>query len=395
MRKPEKTKVIEGRRRSTRFQTKLLTVSPNSPATLKPCRNVSSPTAFPASSKTPKLKRYASSVPTRRFKQVEKGSKPDSPPNEDQESEGHSSSNSHSGFEAMLNKLVAPSPSRTLKSTSKVYEGQPAEIPSSSHPATNAKKTGKCSTLPAHTVNFAIPMSDNVPTNENEDIREADASRTSASFVGRRLVMVSNVVEERLEESANANPTLSYGLTEIANMWGDEDLSEEEAQSSGWITIAGKYEVKEALAPIVRSIFDKYGDIAANYSMETPKGRSVALENLAEFIQTFQTKKFVHLTESEIRKALQFVSDYDKMGMDVGWLEQKLNALLEARETVKKSSMLKEKKDKINEIIKEKKRLLEIAKEEFIVALAEAEGIKAITAKVKYFVGQPPLGDLF
>ncbi|WCJ25059.1 hypothetical protein M5689_006970 [Euphorbia peplus] len=336
----------------------------------------------------PMINNLTAPMPCSKLEQVEKVTKAmaDATPNENQQSEGHSSSESLPNFASMINSFTAPTAAHTP--------------PVISTPKVGAKTLEKTSKVLVDTVHLTVPPSDNVLNNKNKDTMVGgDASFTADSFVGRPPVTVSN-----------ANPTGSCGFTEFADMFGNEELSENEEESPSSVRILGKYSVKEALAPMITNVIEKYGDIAANSRLETLKGRSVALENLAEFIQTFKAKPFVELTENEIKEALQYVSELGGvMGLEVGWLQIKLEAILKARKMVKQSLLLKEKKDKLNQLIKhkkrsleiieeelkEKKRSLDITKEELSVAEAEAQRIKLIRDEVIYFVNNPPLGDLF
>ncbi|XP_012072897.1 uncharacterized protein LOC105634627 [Jatropha curcas] len=146
--------------------------------------------------------------------------------------------------------------------------------------------------------------------------------------------------------------------------------------------------------------------------MKTPEGRSLALENLSEFIQTFQTKKFCELPQLEIEKALALVHDFRTAGLEVDWLQPRLKDMLEAKQLIKQSSTLKERRDKSNQVIKEKKEELEVyepqllalqekvnlAKKKLASAQAEAETIREkvsnAKAKVRFFVDHSPLDGL-
>ncbi|KDP37450.1 hypothetical protein JCGZ_08291 [Jatropha curcas] len=118
--------------------------------------------------------------------------------------------------------------------------------------------------------------------------------------------------------------------------------------------------VKEAFAPTLTSIIKNYGDIAANCFMKTPEGRSLALENLSGLIQTFQAEKFCELPQLEIQKAIALVDDFRIAGLDVDWLQERLNDMLDAKQLIGQSSTLKERIDKSNQVIKEKKRELQV-----------------------------------
>eukprot|EP00257_Ricinus_communis_P017723 XP_015576235.1 uncharacterized protein LOC8279125 [Ricinus communis] len=149
-------------------------------------------------------------------------------------------------------------------------------------------------------------------------------------------------------------------------MCADEDSGIDEAESAALVTISGtSYRVKEELAPIISSIINHHGFIAANHLIKSPEGRSMAF-----------------------------------------WLQRRVEDILEAKKLIKQSSTLKEKRDRIHQVIKEKKIKLKelqqkvnLAQKELEIEQAEAENIKSIIsnakAKVKYFVDHLPFDGLF
>ncbi|CAK7338031.1 unnamed protein product [Dovyalis caffra] len=120
-----------------------------------------------------------------------------------------------------------------------------------------------------------------------------------------------------------------------------------------------EYKVKENLMPLLRNILGKYGDIAANYIMKTPEGRSSVLEDVCGLIYTFQEKKFGELTLFQIENAVAIVTDFERAGLKVDWLKQTLEDILETRKVIKQPTSLKEARYKTNQVINEKKRKLE------------------------------------
>ncbi|XP_048230360.1 uncharacterized protein LOC8279125 [Ricinus communis] len=156
-------------------------------------------------------------------------------------------------------------------------------------------------------------------------------------------------------------------------MCADEDSGIDEAESAALVTISGtSYRVKEELAPIISSIINHHGFIAANHLIKSPEGRSMAFDTC----------------------------------LDVSWLQRRVEDILEAKKLIKQSSTLKEKRDRIHQVIKEKKIKLKelqqkvnLAQKELEIEQAEAENIKSIIsnakAKVKYFVDHLPFDGLF
>ncbi|XP_050229777.1 uncharacterized protein LOC126678902 [Mercurialis annua] len=209
------------------------------------------------------------------------------------------------------------------------------------------------------------------------------------------------------QEMTNSNSRISFGLTEMVAMCGNEDSDMDEVDSSAKVTIPGtSYMVKEELAPIIKKIIEVRGDIAAHHIWKTLEGRSMALENLADFFKQNQTKKFHEFSEVGIQNALNLVYDFSSARLDVGWLQQRLEDILHAKKLTKEASTLKKMRETSVEAIKKKKRELEqlekkmdLAKKELEIELAKGEKIKIFVsnakAEVKYFIDHLPLDGLF
>lgn len=126
----------------------------------------------------------------------------------------------------------------------------------------------------------------------------------------------------------------SFTFTDIANALEDSD--EEDAQSviSDSSVTVGKYRVKERIASILQSIFDKYGDIAASCKLESISMRSYNLECVCFVVQELQSTPIKQLTKSKVKEMLAILKDVEGAGIDVGWLGNVLSESIEAIELV-------------------------------------------------------------
>ncbi|KDP37451.1 hypothetical protein JCGZ_08292 [Jatropha curcas] len=66
------------------------------------------------------------------------------------------------------------------------------------------------------------------------------------------------------------------------------------------------------------------------------------------------------LNQEPNQKAIALVDDFRIAGLDVDWLQERLNDMLDAKRLIGQSSTLKERIDKSNQVIKEKKRELQV-----------------------------------
>ncbi|XP_050229778.2 uncharacterized protein LOC126678903 [Mercurialis annua] len=209
------------------------------------------------------------------------------------------------------------------------------------------------------------------------------------------------------QERTNSNSRMSFGLTEMVAMCGNEDSDMDEVDSAAKVTIPGtSYMVKEELAPIIKKIIESRGDIAANHIWETLESRSMALESLADILKQNQTKKFHEFSEVGIQNALNLVYGLSSGRLDVGWLQQRLEDILHAKKLIKQASTLKKMRETSVEAVKKKDREVEqlekkmdLARKELDIELAKGEKIKMLVsnakAKVTYFIDHLPLDGLF
>ncbi|XP_057422442.1 uncharacterized protein LOC130716252 [Lotus japonicus] len=163
-------------------------------------------------------------------------------------------------------------------------------------------------------------------------------------------------VSNTLEEGANKNHSksssmygspssyFSFNLTGIDNMLENEDEVDSVRQSSSMDTVEG-YEVKPNLMPILSKILNKHGDIAENCVVLTMKYRSKLLEVICEIISELQDKEFGKIKDDNLREMIALVNEIKNLKVDIEWLHQRLVQILEARQILKQSGVLKEKKD--------------------------------------------------
>ncbi|PNX77173.1 phospholipase-like protein [Trifolium pratense] len=155
-----------------------------------------------------------------------------------------------------------------------------------------------------------------------------------------------------------SSPFRSLKLTEMVEMVGMEDDEEEEVQSHPEDPVK-RYKVKEELMPILIKIIGKYGDIAKNCVMESVEYRSLLLEMICRIISEFEKKDLSKIKEGVLKKRIDFVDGIKKMNVEVEWLLARLIDVLEARELLMQSGVLKEKTDQNKKLIQESESALE------------------------------------
>lgn len=140
------------------------------------------------------------------------------------------------------------------------------------------------------------------------------------------------------EEEGDHKTTLpnitSFPFPTMAPNHKGSDEEEIKSVSSEPSVPVGKYYVKASLAPILLSIFNKHGDIAASCKLESISIRSYYLECVCYIIHELQCTKFSQkVSKSKVRELLAILNDVVSSGMNVGWLHSILNDIAETVES--------------------------------------------------------------
>ncbi|XP_021274471.1 AAA-ATPase At3g50940-like [Herrania umbratica] len=150
-------------------------------------------------------------------------------------------------------------------------------------------------------------------------------------------------------------------------------------------TTAGEYTVEAELAPILRAVLLKHGDIVANSSLNSMQCRSSLLEIACGIIQKLQAVKLEDVTELELQSMLTSVSDLESLKVQISWLHKRLDEIVEALQLVKQSSTLNEDmRRNLQEIVELEKELesCDIQKPEQEKKSLQIQEMKAVTEKL-------------
>ncbi|KAK3193737.1 hypothetical protein Dsin_025047 [Dipteronia sinensis] len=115
-----------------------------------------------------------------------------------------------------------------------------------------------------------------------------------------------------------------------------EDSDDEEAHSviSDSCVSVGKYHVKARISSMLQSIFDKYGDIAANCRLESASMRAYYLECLCSVVQELQSTSLMQMTKAKVSEMLAVLKDVETAQIKVDWLRDILSKVSEAIDVV-------------------------------------------------------------
>lgn len=117
-----------------------------------------------------------------------------------------------------------------------------------------------------------------------------------------------------------------------------------------------EYTVKEEFEPILEAILSKHGDIAANCSFHSLQCRSSFLEIVCGIVQTLQTTEIKDLSEFQIKSMLSSIRDLESAQLEVGWVHQRLEKIIQAMPLAEQCATLKEvKSENMQGIVEDRK----------------------------------------
>ena len=114
----------------------------------------------------------------------------------------------------------------------------------------------------------------------------------------------------------------------------DSDGGETESVVSESRVPVGKYHVKESFAPILRSIFEKYGDIGASCHLESVVMRSYYVECVCFVVQELQSTPIMQLAKSKIMELMAILKDVESAQLRVAWLRSIVDEITENIELI-------------------------------------------------------------
>lgn len=101
---------------------------------------------------------------------------------------------------------------------------------------------------------------------------------------------------------------------------------------------------KPEFIPILRNILNKHGDVFKNSMVSTTTLRSIFLGVICGIILELKDKVLHKITEDELHYIIAFVNEMKSMKVDIQWLLLRLEEILEARQILEQSCMIKEEK---------------------------------------------------
>ncbi|XP_022763040.1 uncharacterized protein LOC111308739 isoform X1 [Durio zibethinus] len=197
---------------------------------------------------------------------------------------------------------------------------------------------------------------------------------TPTKFKAEKVQNSPKVSSDASTEHGREDPTSSnFSFSGIGRALEESDEEEEvESVISDSCVSVGKYHVKASISSILQSIFDKYGDIAANCQLESASMRAYYLECLCAVVQELHSTSFKQLTKAKVKEMFAVLKDVESAHIDVSWLRALLNEISEAIELVSQRQTFEAKKVKYNRYLESVRKELESKMEELAQKEKEA-----------------------
>ncbi|KAK8263372.1 hypothetical protein V6Z11_D12G037600 [Gossypium hirsutum] len=207
---------------------------------------------------------------------------------------------------------------------------------------------------------------------------------TATKFKGEKIQISSKVSSDASTEDGREDVTSSaFSFTGITQALEESDKEDNKSIISESCVSVGKYHVKESISSTLQSIFDKYGDIAANCQLESSSMRAYYLECLCAVVQELQSTPFNELTKSKVKEIFAVLKDVESANIDVSWLRALLNEISEAINLASQRQTFEAKKVKYESSLESVKNELESRMENLSQKEKEAADAREKVAEIK------------
>ncbi|XP_042060324.1 uncharacterized protein LOC121804745 [Salvia splendens] len=95
------------------------------------------------------------------------------------------------------------------------------------------------------------------------------------------------------------------------------------------------YRVKTEFAPLLRAIFDKYGNITSGADVNSPDFVSTSLERICQIYQRLEQTKFIDLTPAELQGMISELRLLESHKLSVGWILDRVEYIAQTKNSFK------------------------------------------------------------
>ncbi|XP_071686777.1 uncharacterized protein [Rutidosis leptorrhynchoides] len=153
----------------------------------------------------------------------------------------------------------------------------------------------------------------------------------------------------------------------VQNVFATSDSEEGSCSESGMTCIQG-YTVKSSIAPILKAIFKKHGDIAANCSLQASSMRASLLTVVCDIVRRVQTNDVIEMKEIESE-----IKDAEAANINVLWIRAHFEAAKKRKEAFMESVLIRKTKENIISVKRAAKMELDETRIELMAAQRKFE----------------------
>ena len=185
------------------------------------------------------------------------------------------------------------------------------------------------------------------PKDDAEEFADPRQTKKEVDKNGSNKVVPVTSVDDTGGLTASA-AAMDFAFSATHNGNEDSDGDDTESVVSESRVPVGKYHVKESFAPILLSIFEKYGDIGETCHLESVVMRSYYIECVCFLVQELQSASIMQLTKSKVKELMAILKDVESAQLRVAWLRSILNEIADNIEHINEHRAVEAEKAKSN-----------------------------------------------
>ncbi|KAL8038687.1 hypothetical protein ABFX02_11G124200 [Erythranthe guttata] len=197
-------------------------------------------------------------------------------------------------------------------------------------------------------------------------------AQTSLDLIEGRSPSIINYEEQHEKSSSDENTSSNGDTSDSDDDSDDGDISERELDSEGIKAEELYNKVEKERVPLVKSIFEKYGDIFArrkNYTLETDLED---WEYVCEIYETLKDFSMVDITLNELKRYRSTMHTFDYMDVKIEWFKKRIDAIITVKELIEAGLTLSDVKERVSVDIENNKKDTETNKKKL------AKGMNAL-----------------
>ncbi|KAF5745347.1 hypothetical protein HS088_TW07G00931 [Tripterygium wilfordii] len=250
------------------------------------------------------------------------------------------------------------------------------------------KKLGSSETVYSSICEDAREFTSDPVVQSSKSLDHSDPPKGGATFLATTTPTTQEKDAKDMRDHTSNQNARSMKFTFSGISRASEDSDEEEVQPEISHVLVGKYHVKASVASILRSIFDKHGDIAANCHLESAAMRAYYLESVCSVVQELRFASYTQIPKSKVKGMLAVLKDVESAKIDVSWLHRLLNEIVEAKELVNEHQAVEAAKANCDCTLESTRKELESLMEDIARKEKELAEAQARVAETKARLGE-------